>query len=115
MTGRLTPLLRLVAIAMCVSVAAVFITPVNHAWAAGACARNGKPLAEGTYMKTSGFGPRGNSMHRGVDLAGSEGTDIFAALDGTVAAAGPASGFGQWIVVDSQTPGGLVSTVYGHM
>ena len=54
-------------------------------------------------------------MHRGVDLAGSEGTDIFAALDGTVAAAGPASGFGQWIVVDSQTSGGLVSTVYGHM
>ena len=115
MTGRLTTLLRLVAIAMCVSVAAVFITPVNQAWAAGACARNGKPLAEGTYTKTSGFGPRGNSMHRGVDLAGSEGTDIFAALDGTVAAAGPASGFGQWIVVDSQTPGGLVSTVYGHM
>src|SRR6185369_8357664 len=25
------------------------------------------------------------------------------------------SGFGQWIVVDSQTRTGLVSTVYGHM
>jgi hypothetical protein len=36
-------------------------------------------------------------------------------MDGTVAAAGPASGFGQWIVVDSQTRTGKVSTVYGHM
>jgi cell wall-associated NlpC family hydrolase len=115
MTGRLTIPPRLVAIAMCLSMIAVFITPANQAWAVGACARSGKPLAEGTYKKTSGFGPRGNSMHRGVDLAGSEGTDIFAAMDGRVVQAGPASGFGQWIVIDSQTRTGLVSTVYGHM
>lgn len=51
-----------------------------------------------------------------IDLAGDLGTDIFAALDGTVSAAGPASGFGQWIVVDTPTrTGGIVSTVYGHM
>lgn len=115
MAGRLTIPMRLVAIALCVSVTAVFIMPAHQARAVGACVRSGKPLADGTFKKTSGFGPRGNSMHRGVDLAGSDGTDIFAAMDGTVAAAGPASGFGQWIVVDSPTRTGLVSTVYGHM
>ena len=102
-------------VALCVCMVAVFITPPNQAWAAGACAANGMPLADGTFKLTSGFGPRGNSFHQGIDLAASEGTDIFAAMDGTVAAAGPASGFGQWIVVDSQTPTGKVSTVYGHM
>jgi murein DD-endopeptidase MepM/ murein hydrolase activator NlpD len=115
MAVRLTMPRRLVLVALCVCVVALFITPPNQAWAVGACARSGKPLADGTYKKTSGFGPRGNSIHRGVDLAGSEGTDIFAAMDGTVVQAGPASGFGQWIVIDSQTRTGLVSTVYGHM
>ena len=102
-------------VALCVCMVAVFITPPNQAWAAGACAASGMPVADGTFKLTSGFGPRGNSFHQGIDLAASEGTDIFAAMDGTVAAAGPASGFGQWIVVDSQTPTGKVSTVYGHM
>ena len=102
-------------VALCVCVAALVVAPANPAWAIGACAPNGKPLADGTYTRSSPFGPRGNSFHSGIDLAGSEGTDIFAAMDGTVAAAGPASGFGQWIVIDSQTRTGLVSTVYGHM
>lgn len=115
MTALVTISRRAFLIALCVSVAAMLITPAPPAWAAGVCARNGKPLADGTYTTTSGFGPRGNSIHQGVDLAGSDGTDIFAAMDGTVAAAGPASGFGQWIVIDSQTRTGLVSTVYGHM
>ena len=115
MTVRLTMRTRLMPVALCVCMVAVFITPPNQAWAAGACAANGKPLADGTFKLTSPFGPRGNSMHQGIDLAASEGTDIFAAMDGTVAAAGPASGFGQWIVVDSQTRTGKVSTVYGHM
>jgi cell wall-associated NlpC family hydrolase len=106
---------RVLLVALSVSVVGMLITPVYPAWAAGVCAASGKPLAAGTYTKTSGFGPRGNSIHQGVDLAGGDGTDIFAAMDGTVAAAGPASGFGQWIVIDSQTRTGLVSTVYGHM
>jgi cell wall-associated NlpC family hydrolase len=115
MTVRLTLYTRLMLIALCVCLTALLITPPNPAWAFGACARNVKPLADGTYTKSSPFGLRGNSFHSGIDLAGSVGTDIFAAMDGTVAAAGPASGFGQWIVIDSQTRTGTVSTVYGHM
>lgn len=72
------------------------------------------PLPEGTFTLSSPFGPRPGGFHRGVDLAARLGTPILAALDGTVVAAGPASGFGNWIVVDSQRDG-LVSTVYGHM
>ena len=113
MTVGLTMLRRLFPVACCVCVVALLVTPT--AWAAGDCARSLKPLADGTFTETSGFGPRGNSIHQGIDLAGREGTNIFAAMDGTVVAAGPASGFGQWIVIDSQTRTGLVSTVYGHM
>jgi murein DD-endopeptidase MepM/ murein hydrolase activator NlpD/cell wall-associated NlpC family hydrolase len=106
---------RVSIIAMCLCAVAFLVTPVQQAWAKGGCTGDGSPLASGTYTETSPFGPRGNSFHRGVDLAGKVGTSIFAAMDGTVAQAGPASGFGQWIVVDSQTRTGLVSTVYGHM
>lgn len=115
MTVRLTLPRRLALVGLCVCVVAVFVMPAGPAWAIGSCQRSGVPLAPGTFTETSPFGPRGNSIHQGVDLAGGEGTDIFAAMDGTVVAAGPASGFGQWIVVDSQTRTGLVSTVYGHM
>lgn len=75
----------------------------------------GMPLPEGTYSVSSGFGPRDGGEHLGVDLAAAVGTPILAAIDGTVAAAGPATGFGNWIVVDAQIDGGLLSTVYGHM
>lgn len=54
-------------------------------------------------------------MHRGLDFPAPDGTSIYAAADGVVAAAGPASGFGQWIVLDHRIAGQLVSTVYGHM
>ncbi|WP_405132972.1 peptidoglycan DD-metalloendopeptidase family protein [Nocardia sp. NBC_01388] len=50
-----------------------------------------------------------------MDLAAAAGTAILAATDGTVAAAGPASGFGNWIIIDTQIGGSLLSTVYGHM
>lgn len=73
------------------------------------------PLPAGTYTVSSPFGPRDGGMHLGVDLAAAAGTAILAATDGTVAAAGPASGFGHWIVLDTQIDGNLVSTVYGHM
>ncbi|MBX7432783.1 peptidoglycan DD-metalloendopeptidase family protein [Mycobacterium sp. Y57] len=115
MTALATLHRRAIVVVLCLSLAALSIVTSPKAEAVGACPRNGKPLADGTYVESSPFGPRGNSFHRGVDLAGNEGTPIFAALDGTVADAGPASGFGQWIVVDSTTANGLVSTVYGHM
>ncbi|MGY2118027.1 peptidoglycan DD-metalloendopeptidase family protein [Nocardia gipuzkoensis] len=73
------------------------------------------PMAKGSYTVSSAFGIRGGEFHRGMDLAAERGTPIFAALDGKVVAAGQATGFGNWIVIDSTTSDGLVSTVYGHM
>ena len=64
---------------------------------------------------TSEFGLRGGAPHQGIDIAQGEGTPIYAFADGVVAQAGTASGFGQWIVIDHQIDGELVSTVYGHM
>lgn len=84
----------------------------------------GGPVPAGTHVKptdpaattlTSGFGPRWGTEHRGVDYAGPVGTPIYAFTDGTVREAGPASGFGNWIIVDHVVDGKPYSTVYGHM
>ncbi|WP_159848475.1 peptidoglycan DD-metalloendopeptidase family protein [Nocardia sp. CY41] len=72
------------------------------------------PMREGTYVVSDVFGSRGGT-HKGVDLAAPAGTLIYAAADGTVADAGPASGFGHWVVLDSMVGDKTVSTVYGHM
>lgn len=67
---------------------------------------------------SSPYGPRGGAFHYGSDVAQSgsaEGKPIFAARDGKVIAAGPASGFGQWIVLQHEENGERVDTVYGHM
>jgi hypothetical protein len=73
------------------------------------------PLAEGTYRISSGYGPRGGTMHRGVDFAAPVGTPMDVVADGVVREAGPADGFGLWAVVDHHAPdGSLYSTVYGH-
>jgi murein DD-endopeptidase MepM/ murein hydrolase activator NlpD len=61
---------------------------------------------------TSGFGNRWGRLHAGIDFAAPIGTPIYAAGSGTVTAAGPASGYGQWVKI--QHPGD-VSTVYGHL
>src|SRR3546814_2099816 len=74
-----------------------------------------QPRKAGTYQLTSGFGPRGGSMHRGTDFAGPLGTPIYAATSGVVAAAGPARGFGSWVIIDTDVNGQRISTVYGHM
>lgn len=71
------------------------------------------PLKEGSYQQSSPFGQRGGEAHQGVDLAAPLGTPIYAAHEGTVAASGPASGFGNWIIVDFAD--GKSSNVYGHM
>ncbi|NNH73841.1 peptidoglycan DD-metalloendopeptidase family protein [Nocardia uniformis] len=73
------------------------------------------PLPEGTYSVSSGFGPREGEFHQGVDLAAAQGTAILAATDGEVTAAGPADGFGNWIIVDTDFDGQRLSTVYGHI
>ncbi|MCW3471838.1 M23 family metallopeptidase [Rhodococcus pyridinivorans] len=74
-----------------------------------------KPVDPSTVTFTSGFGPRWGTEHQGIDLAGAIGTPIYASADGVVRQAGPASGFGQWVVLDHVIDGQLVSTVYGHI
>lgn len=67
---------------------------------------------------TSGFGPRWGAEHRGIDLVPPDalGKPIFAARDGVVIAAGPADGFGNWIVIKhDNVDGKRYDTVYGHM
>ncbi len=61
---------------------------------------------------TSGYGPRWGTVHRGIDIANDLGTPIYSVMDGTVVNAGPAQGFGNWVVIKHD--GGEVS-VYGHM
>ncbi|WP_245819551.1 peptidoglycan DD-metalloendopeptidase family protein [Rhodococcoides yunnanense] len=79
------------------------------------------PLSEGSYQATSPFGPRTHPVtgaqegHQGQDYSAPIGTPIYAATDGTVVKAGPADGFGNWIIIDSVVDGQSVSTVYGHM
>ena len=61
---------------------------------------------------------RGGQPHNGADFAqpgGAEGKPIFATRDGKVIAAGPASGFGNWIVIQHEVDGQRYDSVYGHM
>ena len=61
---------------------------------------------------TSGFGGRWGTFHYGDDIANAIGTPIYAVTDGVVEDAGPASGFGLWVVL--RHPDGSHS-VYGHV
>ncbi len=61
---------------------------------------------------TSGFGGRWGVTHYGIDLAAPIGTPVYALTDGVVEKAGPASGFGMWVVL-RHTDG--TSSVYGHI
>ena len=68
-----------------------------------------KPIL--SYHQSSGYGVRDGGFHHGVDLAAPSGTPIYAVGAGTVVAAGPANGFGNWVVVDHHD--GSFS-IYGH-
>ncbi|WP_280248794.1 M23 family metallopeptidase [Nocardia abscessus] len=75
------------------------------------------PLGAGRVV-TSEFGQRWGEMHWGIDLGrdgGSAGMPVYAAQAGTVVKAGPATGFGQWVVMDHPTEAGSGATVYGHV
>ncbi len=61
---------------------------------------------------TSTFGPRWGTYHYGIDLAAPMHTPEYAAADGVVLRAGPASGFGLAVYILHES--GDV-TVYGHM
>lgn len=62
--------------------------------------------------ESSCFCMRWGVMHQGIDLVGPLGSPILAAGTGTVVAAGPASGFGLWVVIRHDNGD---CTVYGHM
>ncbi|MDN5722204.1 MAG: peptidoglycan DD-metalloendopeptidase family protein [Corynebacterium sp.] len=76
-----------------------------------------KPMKEDTHQVSSGYRSADRPDHRGTDMAAPLHTPIYAFADGVVTDAGPASGFGNWIVIDHQGQGddGMFSTVYGHM
>lgn len=75
------------------------------------------PLGAGRIV-TSPFGPRWGTNHWGVDFGapgGSAGLPVYAAQGGFVDMVGPASGFGQWVVLDHPDGDGAGTTVYGHV
>jgi cell wall-associated NlpC family hydrolase len=80
------------------------------------CPTHASPI-NGSWTETSPFGPRADppGFHPGIDMAAPTGTEIDAVFDGTARYAGPAQGYGNWIVIDSQGPQGTFSTLYGHM
>ena len=59
----------------------------------------------------SGFGMRWGRLHAGIDIAVPSGTPIRAARSGTVALAGPMSGYGNYTCVNH---GGGIATCYAH-
>jgi murein DD-endopeptidase MepM/ murein hydrolase activator NlpD len=67
-------------------------------------------ISSGYGWRTWGDGHR--EFHNGIDIPAPVGTPIVAATGGKVLYAGPASGFGDWIVI--QSAGGLIE-IYGHM
>ncbi|MCF8566335.1 peptidoglycan DD-metalloendopeptidase family protein [Alicyclobacillus tolerans] len=71
----------------------------------------------GYHNVSSGYGwrvwPDGtHEFHNGIDIPAPVGTPIVAATSGKVLLAGPASGFGDWIVIES---GNGMYEIYGHM
>lgn len=69
---------------------------------------------EGDAPVSSGFGPRGERNHNGVDLAVAQGSAVLAATGGEVTYAGSndPGGYGSWVEITA--PDGTV-TRYGHM
>jgi murein DD-endopeptidase MepM/ murein hydrolase activator NlpD len=70
----------------------------------------GSPVKGG--RRTSGFGPRGRSMHSGLDIAAPRGTPVYATADGIVTQAGRQRGYGR--VVKIRHAFGF-ETVYAHL
>jgi murein DD-endopeptidase MepM/ murein hydrolase activator NlpD len=61
---------------------------------------------------SSGFGPRDDHAHAGIDLPVPEGTTVVAACEGVVTYAGDrVRGYGELVVVDH---GGALTTMYAH-
>lgn len=65
--------------------------------------------------ETSQFGPRWGTFHDGLDFGGPMGSPIYAVADGVVDKAGPAEGYGHWVVIRHEIDGQRVDSLYGHM
>ena len=66
----------------------------------------------GGYM-TSGYGERWSSFHKGIDIAGNIGDNVFAAMDGEVTYAEyNDGGYGNLIIIKHEDN---MSTYYGHL
>ena len=65
--------------------------------------------------ETSPFGMRWGTLHDGLDFGGPIGTPIYAVADGVVKQSGPASGYGNWIIIEHEIDGEIVDSLYGHM
>lgn len=75
------------------------------------------PLPFGKYRVSSGFGYRGGKLHKGVDLAAAEGTNIYASAAGTVIFSDYGqygSGYGGYGNVVMIKHNETYSTLYGH-
>jgi murein DD-endopeptidase MepM/ murein hydrolase activator NlpD len=80
--------------------------------AASRAARAPKVVLPTQGRLTTCYCKRWGQMHYGIDLAAPLGTPIYAAVDGVVLRAGPASGFGNAVYI--QDADGDVH-IYGHM
>ena len=60
---------------------------------------------------SSGFGYRNGSLHAGIDLQASRGTEIYAAAEGRVVFSGRQTGYGRMVILDH---GIDLQTVYAH-
>lgn len=73
----------------------------------------------GYYTITSPYGSRWGTIHKGMDISGSNvrGKPIVAAADGVVLNAGwNSGGYGYWVVINHGVHNGVqYSTLYGHM
>ena len=63
------------------------------------------PLPADTWTRMSGFGPRNNRLHAGVDYAAPAGTPVLALADGVVASIEVSPTGGNMIVLDHTIPG----------
>jgi len=69
------------------------------------------PLHSG-YRLSSPFGPRGGRLHKGIDMASSLNTPVYATADATVKFSGTQRGYGNVVVLDH---GGGYETYYAHL
>jgi murein DD-endopeptidase MepM/ murein hydrolase activator NlpD len=81
--------------------------------AASRAAREPKVVSPVTsYRLTTCYCLRWGQMHYGLDMAAGLGTPIYAAIDGVVLEAGPASGFGNAVYIQDEDKN---VHIYGHM